>query len=466
MADNNQGNTSGSKRWLGGVALFLAVICLAHASLLIGQGVGVFAAPEWLHPALLLDHPLPALGMAAWFGLAFWQGRQGSYQRCFSLLAWAFIVLSVVFLIPQGVHSPGWYLQPLVALLVTCLFGWRQGVLQASLVVLALAVSAWAGSTGSLAPMVLPGYWLQALIAGAIVVAMVLFGMLLQKTLNQAISAEVEQDQKFGEVVQALRNREKLLRHAMRVDTVGEVSGMIVHHLRNQFQVILGHSALGLSVGEKETQEQFEAVMAAVDRCNGLLESLLGMVRSKDEDLEAVNLVQQCQLFCQRYAGILPANVELRQNLPDQPLMVSLDPQGLEHALLNLVINAHQAIVGEGMVEVGVSAEDGDQVVLRVRDTGAGIPKEIQDQVFKPFFTTKAKGKGTGLGLAAVHQFMQACQGKVRVESEPGQGTCFSLYFPLLEGQGGDRGKGHLASQVTDKLSTGKRRADGRLATG
>jgi signal transduction histidine kinase len=126
----------------------------------------------------------------------------------------------------------------------------------------------------------------------------------------------------------------------------------------------------------------------------------------------------------------LPVSVKLRLTVPDHPVPVSLNPQGLEHALLNLVINSRQAIDGEGEIHLRLNSRDG-VARLEVADTGSGIADDDLDEVFKPFFTTKKKGEGTGLGLAAVQRFVVSSGGEVSVASRVGIGTTFSLEFPV-----------------------------------
>ena len=109
---------------------------------------------------------------------------------------------------------------------------------------------------------------------------------------------------------------------------------------------------------------------------------------------------------------------------------VQIDRDGLMHSLWNLVINARQAIQGSGAITVR-GGSDRHQVWIEVADTGCGMSKEVQGRIFDPYFTTKAPGQGTGLGLTAVARFVRASNGLVQVESEVGKGTTFRLRFPL-----------------------------------
>ena len=172
------------------------------------------------------------------------------------------MLLTLLFLIPRGVYFVGWYLQPLFVLLVSCLFGAVPGMAQASTVVIALFASAsLTGRIPSAEQYGLSGIWVQVWVSGSTTVAMALCGMLLQRTLNLAMLAEEDQLQRMDEAMRALRHRENLLRHAMRIETVGEMSSMVVHELRNQFQLILGYAALGMKSADERATQHFKTIV-------------------------------------------------------------------------------------------------------------------------------------------------------------------------------------------------------------
>ena len=158
------------------------------------------------------------------------------------------------------------------------------------------------------------------------------------------------------------------------------------------------------------------------------------MSRSEAGAVQDVDLTELCRQVCESYRRVLPASIELQATVSAAPVPVCLDPQGLEHALLNLVINARQAIDGEGEIHIRVDAVDG-VARLEVSDTGSGIHEDLLDEVFKPFFTTKSKGEGTGLGLAAVRRYVLSSRGEISVASRVGVGTTFALEFPIVAEQ-------------------------------
>lgn len=417
-------------RILTWLALAAAVALLGHASWRAAQRGGeAWACANWLRTDFFLESAVPSLLLAPLFARSFQHGRALRYRSCALWQSWGVLGFGLLLLVPRGVYASGWFLVPVMILLVTCTFGATAGVLQAATVVLALLLSA--ASTHAIAVVGAGGVWVHAAMAGASVLAMALLGSLLQRTLELAIAAEEDQTSWIDEARRALRHRENLLRHAMRIDTVGEMASMVVHQLRNQFQLVMGHATLGANITDDERVVQhFRSIVETLERSNQILEGLLGMSRSEPGTVGRVDLVGLCSELSGRFARVLPAGIALELTAPGHSLWVDLDPQGLEHALLNLVLNARQAMDGRGQIRVRVS-QPGEAARIEVEDTGHGIDPAILGQVFKPFFTTKPRGEGTGLGLAAVHRFVVSSRGRVWVASQPGVGTVFTLEFPL-----------------------------------
>ena len=228
----------------------------------------------------------------------------------------------------------------------------------------------------------------------------------------------------------AANDDERLLLHALRIDTMNGMAGMVAHQLRNHLLVIAGDAALGQRERGSDKDQRFGKILGEVDECARLIEQLLDMARPAESAPQRVDLTQACDQFALRFRGMLPASVHLALDLSTVPVPVELDPAGLEHALLNLVLNARQAMPDGGTVSLEVRAANGAGEVT-VRDTGTGIPPALHGMVFKPWFTTKPRGQGTGLGLAAVELFARASAGRVSVDSREGEGAAFSLSFPL-----------------------------------
>jgi len=143
----------------------------------------------------------------------------------------------------------------------------------------------------------------------------------------------------------------------------------------------------------------------------------------------------QCDLaavlshFHEQARLVLPKSIAVECFATEEAQFALLNPRALMHVLWNLVINARQAIKGEGRIVMQCGGEK-HQVWIEISDSGSGIPKELQERIFDPYFTTKPPGQGTGLGLTAVARFVRSSNGTVQVESEPGKGATFRLRFP------------------------------------
>ena len=222
----------------------------------------------------------------------------------------------------------------------------------------------------------------------------------------------------------------RMLRQSMRVETVGDMAGMVAHQLRNHLQIVTGQVALAQGDEGPERDQRLRAIQQEVTASTELLEQLLELAHPGDGEAVSLDLAAFCRDFGTKVRKILPTAIEFEVATPDTPVMVTLDPHGLQHALLNLVINARHAIDGRGRLTLSVQVESGT-ARIDVDDTGHGIDGEHLQRVFEPYFTTKPKGKGTGLGLAAVQRYVRQSSGWVDVDSAVGKGTRFQLGFPL-----------------------------------
>jgi PAS domain S-box-containing protein len=241
---------------------------------------------------------------------------------------------------------------------------------------------------------------------------------------------------------------EETLRQVQKMEAVGQLTGGIAHDFNNMLQGVAG----GLDMARRRIEQgraeeagrYLDASRTAVGRAAGLTRRLLAFARRQRLERRAVDpdgLVAGMADLIRRTMG--PAiGVELR--LRDGTGSVLCDPNELESALLNLCINARDAMPGGGRLAIGTErarlaaadlrgeeAEPGPYLVLSVTDTGTGMPPEVLDRVFEPFFTTKPLGEGTGLGLSQVWGFARQSGGLVRIESAPGAGTTARLLLPV-----------------------------------
>ncbi|MEX2472340.1 MAG: response regulator, partial [Gemmatimonadota bacterium] len=240
----------------------------------------------------------------------------------------------------------------------------------------------------------------------------------------------------------ALRLREEELRHAQKMEAVGRLAGGVAHDFNNLLTTILGRTQfLQESVEEAEAREDLEEIQKSAERAANLTQQLLTFSRKQvlqPRKVELDALIADLERMLRR---LLREDVILETRLaPDLPA-IHADPGSMEQVLVNLVVNAQDAMPQGGRLCIETSLgtpdlapspeiADGPFVVLTVSDTGEGMTEETLKHAFDPFFTTKPIGKGTGLGLATVYGIVQQCEGDVRVDTEIGEGTTFRIYLP------------------------------------
>ncbi len=246
------------------------------------------------------------------------------------------------------------------------------------------------------------------------------------------------------------RLREEQLRQAQKMEAVGQLAGGVAHDFNNLLTVVLSAaSALRERLaGDPDAQVDVREIMDAGERAATLTRQLLAFSRRQHLAPRLVDLGETASGLERMLRRVLGENVALSVVVRG-PALVHADPSQLEIALLNLAVNARDAMPRGGKLEVEVrplSPDDparpaGDDVpagplaLLAVRDGGVGMDAPTRARIFEPFFTTKAAGRGTGLGLPIVLGVVAECGGAVRVESEPGKGSEFRLYFPIRPGQ-------------------------------
>jgi PAS domain S-box-containing protein len=248
------------------------------------------------------------------------------------------------------------------------------------------------------------------------------------------------------------RDAEEALRQAQKMEALGQLTGGIAHDFNNLLQVMRGYMDLidsGLAKPEPDRtrlQRSLGAARTAADRAATLTQQLLAFSRKQRLEGQVVNLNALAEGMRDMAARSLGDSVVLRFDLAPDLGACRLDPTQAEVALLNVLINARDALTGreDGVVTVSTGMEEvtaqkpdlphaldpGPYVRISVADNGSGMPPEILQRVMEPFFTTKEEGRGTGLGLSMVYGFARQSGGAVRIESAPGDGTTVHLLFP------------------------------------
>ncbi len=235
------------------------------------------------------------------------------------------------------------------------------------------------------------------------------------------------------------------LRHSQKMDAVGRLAGGIAHDFNNILTAILGHADLvlvGLPAGD-EVRRHVEMMRDSASRAADLTQQLLAFSRRQVREprpLDPATVVTGVVPMLRRLIG---ENTELSTRLPSETWPVLADRGQLEQVLVNLAVNARDAMPSGGRLELRVgnlagADGQGDRVELVVTDTGVGMDRDTMARIFEPFFTTKERGRGTGLGLATVYGIVDGSDGTIEVNSRPGAGSTFRILLPRAAGEAAD----------------------------
>ena len=247
------------------------------------------------------------------------------------------------------------------------------------------------------------------------------------------------------------RDAEDALGQAQKMEALGQLTGGISHDFNNLLQVMLGHIDIldrrlrADPVDPRVIATASRSIRSAVEKAATLTQQLLAFARKQRLEGRLTNLNRLSDNLADLAARTLGGDIRMEMDLAPDLHNCRIDPTQFEVALLNILINARDAMEGGGTVRIrtanmAVQAGDvrayagvelGEYATIEVMDTGPGIPPEIVHRVVEPFFTTKDEGKGTGLGLSMVHGFAKQSGGGMQIDSRPGEGTTIRLYFPI-----------------------------------
>ncbi|NBW10318.1 MAG: hybrid sensor histidine kinase/response regulator [Caulobacteraceae bacterium] len=233
------------------------------------------------------------------------------------------------------------------------------------------------------------------------------------------------------------RSLEEQLAQARKMEAVGQLTGGVAHDFNNLLTVVLGNADILLRRGlddDKQTR-QVGAIRQAAERGQTLTRQLLAFSRRQQLNPVVVELNGLVRDFAPLLQQAIGEGVTLDLTLSDAPVCAHVDPNHLENALLNLAVNARDAMVREGTLSIRVDAETPanateGRVLITVSDTGAGMAPEVAARIFEPFYTTKEVGKGSGLGLSQVYGFVRQSGGEVTVDTALDRGAAFTLSLP------------------------------------
>ncbi len=249
-----------------------------------------------------------------------------------------------------------------------------------------------------------------------------------------------------------IREQKKIeaqLQQAQKMEAVGTLAGGIAHDFNNILAAIMGYTEIALYSVERETQlyKNLQRVFQAGNRAKNLVKQILTFTRQTEQERKPIQVKLIVNEALKLLRSSLPTTIEINRNIQSDGLVLA-DPTQIHQILMNLCTNADHAMretggtLGVKLESVELDADftaslpdmkPGAYLNLTVSDTGCGMPPQVRERIFDPFFTTKGVGEGTGMGLSVVHGIAGSYGGTITVDSEPGQGSTFKVYLPIIE---------------------------------
>ena len=286
-------------------------------------------------------------------------------------------------------------------------------------------------------------------------VSTVLFGLVIlvpvMALIGWLLAGREKQLRRYEQVQEELGRSEEQLRQAQKMEAIGQLTGGIAHDFNNLLTVILTNAQFmedALLPGQTGVRSDLKELVGAADRGRGMVRKLLSFSRREALSFRAVDLPRLVDELSSSLGRLLPASIRIRTSSDEHLPPAYADPGSVEQILLNLATNARDAMPDGGLLHIQVRrgwldeehrvthgwGEPGEYVRLLVSDTGVGMDKSTAQKIFEPFFTTKAVGEGTGLGMAMIYGLVKQHNGYVQIQTEVGQGTTVTVYFPIARG--------------------------------
>jgi len=232
-------------------------------------------------------------------------------------------------------------------------------------------------------------------------------------------------------LVQDQKKQESRLLHLQKMESLGQLAGGIAHDFNNVIGAIMGYGSMGVMLAESDKQihDTFQSILEASSKASELANRLLVLTKEQEMRLQTVELHSLLQETL-NMAGAGYPGVELIAGFHPDPIPVKVDQGQIQQVFLNLFINSIDALKGDGQLAVLTDLVE-ESVQITVTDNGCGMEPQVISRIFDPYFTTKSKDKGSGLGLYSAYQILLMHHGEVHVESEPGKGTSFIITLPV-----------------------------------
>jgi PAS domain S-box-containing protein len=268
----------------------------------------------------------------------------------------------------------------------------------------------------------------------------------VMKIIAARVSAEIGR-KKIEKEKELLETR---LRQAQRMEAIGTLAGGIAHDFNNILFPIVGHTEMLLEDMAQDSpfRNSLDEIYTAALRAKDLVKQILTFSRQDDTEFKLIKIQVIVKETLKLIRSTIPTTIDIKQNIVGDCGPIKADPTQIHQLIMNLATNAYHAmedtggILTVGLKQVQLGEHDiiksdmmpGAYACLTVADTGTGMDKNVAEKIFDPFFTTKGKGKGTGMGLSVVHGIIRSMKGMIRVYSEPGKGTIFHVYLPVVKG--------------------------------
>jgi signal transduction histidine kinase/CheY-like chemotaxis protein len=280
------------------------------------------------------------------------------------------------------------------------------------------------------------------------------------KSANKELTREIKAHKRAEE---EKRDLETQLRQAQKMEAIGTLAGGIAHDFNNILSPIIGYSEMLLEDAPKNKNitDKLEQIQMAATRAKELVSHILTFSRQSEQELTTLEIQPVIKEALKLLRASLPSTIEIKQNIDTNCGPVLADPTQIHQIVINLCTNAFHAMREEGgvlgveLAKEDISSSDliyklnlnpGPHAKLTFSDTGHGMERSVQDRIFDPYFTTKAPGEGTGLGLAVVHGIVKSYGGDIKIYSEFGKGTTFHVYLPCIESEVSEKGSPRIGS--------------------